>query len=108
MTKLSEAESAAAVALAAAAGQTRSEWLRALIAAKVAEADGTRAFVAEVEAQNARIRRDDAQARKRSRSPAAQPGGTKPRRCPHPGTRSTGGWCAPCGVRVLPGGLLPG
>lgn len=30
------------------------------------------------------------------------------RRCPHPGTRVIGGWCAPCGVVVETGGYLPG
>jgi hypothetical protein len=45
-----------------------------------------------------------------ARAPEPRPGTRPPqrRRCPHPGTRTIGGWCAPCGVVVETGWYLSG
>jgi hypothetical protein len=93
MTKLSEAESAAADAMIAKAGLTRSGWLRDLVLA-----------AGQVPAPSSPARTG----RLRATGDPPVTGAAKPRRCPHPGlARSAGGWCDPCGVKVLPGGLLP-
>jgi len=110
--RLSDAELADAQSVIAGSGHTASEWLRRLVLAAISNgrepgtsrAPRPRALAPSRRAAPAAagLARERARDQRADETPVAAP-----RRCPHPGTRVTGGYCSPCGVKVLPGGLLP-